>query len=63
MKQTDFRGERGAYHLECYGCNADVHLINWNAREERQNPSHCPYCGSDEIWIADEAVRNSESTV
>lgn len=60
MKQTDFRGEHGAYHLECHECGADIHLVNWDIREDGRNPMHCPYCGSEDIWYADEMVRDTE---
>ena len=59
MRQADFRGKQGAYHLECHGCKADAHLINWNGREDGRNPKRCPYCGSEEIWYADESARDS----
>lgn len=63
MEQADFRGEHGAYHPECHGLRADIHLINWNGREDGRDPMHCPYCGSEDIWSADEAVRDSGPAV
>ena len=55
MKQTDFSGQRGAYHLECHHCHADLHLVRWDPDITADGPTHCPYCGSDEVWSADEA--------
>lgn len=61
MRQANFRGEQGAYHIECHECGVDLHLLNWDRREDDREPLHCPYCGSEDIWYADEAVRTSGS--
>lgn len=55
MKQRDFDGERGAHHVDCSDCSSDLHLLKWDA-ERDEEPQFCPFCGSEDIWYAAEAL-------
>lgn len=56
MNQKDFRGKRGAFHLDCQSCSADLHVIRWDRTNGDEEPTRCPYCGGEDIWYADEAM-------
>lgn len=57
MEQRHFRGERGAFHIDCHDCGVDAHVVRWDQFRGENEPTNCPYCGSDDIWYADESLR------
>jgi hypothetical protein len=57
LTETSFRGQEGAYHVDCHDCAADVHVVAWSESDRSDEPTCCPFCGSEDIWQADESLR------